>query len=822
MPELLDSYAPQPGRYDELLGDGGTPRAPWQRLIGALQALGESGLRQRRAELERLLIEHGMAHPAAGKDGNRRRPWSLDLLPLPISSREWREVEVGLAQRAELLRQVLHDLYGSQRLIERGLLPAELVFGHAGFRLPCHGAGVPLEQTLILYAADLSRAPDGRLQVTGDRTQAPSGIGYALEARSITSRVLPSLFRDANVHSILPFMRTLRRCLVNLADGDPAAVALLSAGPANPSYSEHAYLAHQLGIPLIEGADIEVAGGSAWLERADGRQPLRAILRRMDDDYCDPLELNRRSLIGSPGLLQAVRNRQLCLANPLGSSVVENPALMAFLPALCRELLGETLRLPSVPTWWCGQADSLDHVLAHLDEMVLRSVHQGAETAPVAVHELDGERRRRLLERLRQRPQAFVAQPLHAHSTAPVLHGTGLVARATEFRSFAVAVGDGFTVMAGGIARASRQAEAWRAPGPLGGVGKDVWVLASEPQQEAYSLPLFGAAPAHAAASLPTLAVDHLIWFGRYAARSELTARLLHETVSAVLDGASPLHDPVLSTLLPAVTWQTTIYPGFVGPLGAPNRAEPSVELLRATADPDRAESLLGAVRALRDNAETLRDLLSESLWRNVNRLLHDLRPPQDLASAQAQLELCALRVTAIVGALPRTLHAGSSRDFIEFGLLVETALGSARLLRSLLAAGAAPATLIAPVLLDLLDCAAPPPADDEDAGRTLLQHLLFDAGNPRSLQHQLQLLETLIARLPRVGAYPAASRLSALRSRLAALDVETLAAQRGEGGELDRQLMHLDLELRELALGVEHSADAHRRRTATQLVEVA
>lgn len=825
MPDLFDTYAPPAGRYDELLSADGTPRPAWRYLSETLEALGRDGLRQRQSELDRLLIEHGIAYKAYGKQGSRTARWSLDLLPMVIGSREWRDIEVGIAQRAELLRLILRDIYGPQTLIARGLLPAELVFGHAGYRMPCHGNELPLEHALILYAADLGRAPDGRFWVTGDRTQAPSGIGYALESRTIISRVLPSVFRECNVHPILPFMRAFRRCLVDLADGDPSGVALLTAGPANASYPEHAFLAHQLGVPLVEGADIEVVRGRAWLDRGDGRQALRAILRRMDDDFCDPLELNRQSLLGSAGLAQAERNRQLRFANPLGSSVVENPALMAFLPALCRELLGEPLRLPSVDTWWCGRPDDRAHVEANFDDMLIRSLRQGAETAPLAVATLNGERRQRLLDRLKARPMDFVAQPVRAQSAIPVLAGQQLSARPVELRSFAVSSGESFTVMAGGLARSARRSDELRMPSPLGGISKDVWIPASEPQQDAYTLPLFTPSFGARAQPLPALSVDKLIWFGRYASRVEILAGLLLETVGAVLEGNSADNDPLLSRLLQAVTWQTTLYPGFVGPIGAGNRSAPEAELLRVIADAGTPDSLLGAILATRENAESLRDLLSEGLWRQVNRLTNDIGAPQTLVEALPMLDVCHVRSLAIAGDLARSLHEGPARAFVAFGFGIESVLGQARLIRSLLCCEQPLQVQVSTVMLELVGSAGSSGlADNDDGARGLLFTLLFDAANPRSIRRQLLQLQERLRELP-AGSSETGSgehRLAALDSRFAALDSESLAAGLGAGGELDQQMAQLDSELRAVAEAVEQRAAAHRRRPAAQLVQTA
>ena len=826
---LFDSYQPAEGRYDELVGADGQPRPHWRYLTEALGAMDDDSLRLRQNEVRRLLIEHGVTYKVYGKAAEKPRAWALDLLPLVIGSREWRDIEVGIAQRAELLRQILHDLYGKQRLIAQGLIPPELVYGHPGFLLPCLDGGRPADQALQIYAADLGRAPDGSFWVTGDRTQAPSGIGYALEARTITSRTLPSIFRESNVHPILPFLRNLRRCLVNLADGDPAQIALLTAGPANETYSEHAFLAQQLGIPLVEGSELEVSRGKAWLARAGARQSLRVLLRRMDDDYCDPLELNRASVLGSPGLLQAVRNRQLLFANPLGAGVVENPALMAFLPAVCKQLLGEELKLPSVQTWWCGRTDDLAQVRADFDNMVIRRLHQGPHSAPKAVARLKPEQRDELLARVTAAPAQFVAQRAAAQPTAPILDGRTVSARAVEIRTFAVANNDSFSVMAGGIARAGRNREAWRFSSQLGGVSKDIWVLASEPQRAAQTLPLFlprsGTRGQAADQQLPVVGASNLIWFGRYASRAELLARMLREALKLTLEHAGEA-DAMLPLMLESLTWQTTAYPGFVGPLGSENLANPAPELIRLCAQTAEPNSLTATINSLREAADPLRELLSGEQWAQLNLLLHDINEPQDLVSALAQINQAHLRLAAISGLMVRTLPAGATRNFIEFGFRLERGLGWSRLLRSMLLESNCPLSERSALLGQLLDSTVTQGWSESPLAE-VLENLLASSGNPQSLHVQLQMLDRICNSLPTPGRRATRRKIGldpellATVSNLDDAELRRLAMAAAPQQALEQLLQQVDTGLRNLATQIEASY-SQRRHFAMQLRESA
>ncbi|MGH8568722.1 MAG: circularly permuted type 2 ATP-grasp protein, partial [Gammaproteobacteria bacterium] len=331
-------YGPPHGAYDEMHLPDGKPRPHWRYLAPALLALGPHELERRADEVRRLVREHGVSYHVYGEPEGSIRPWELDPIPFVMSSQEWAGIESGLVQRAEVLNLVLKDLYGPRDLIRKGLLPLELIYGHGGFLRPCAGAGFDSAHPLVLYAADLGRAPDGRFQVMSDRTQSPSGVGYALANRMIVSRCLPSLFRDAQVHRLSLFFQGLRVALAGLCpprggapNGEPRIV-LLTPGPLNETYFEQAYLAGYLGFTLAQGDDLTVHSGRVWLRALQGLEPVDAILRRVDDHYCDPVELWPESRLGVPGLFEAVRRGNVAVANPLGSSVLENPGLNCFLP----------------------------------------------------------------------------------------------------------------------------------------------------------------------------------------------------------------------------------------------------------------------------------------------------------------------------------------------------------------------------------------------------------------------------------------------------------------------------------------------------------
>ena len=434
---LCERYSIPDGAHDEMCLSPGGVRSHWQYLAHVLGDMGWQELSRREDEVRRLVRENDVTYNIYGDPQGISRTWALDLIPLLIESEEWRGIEAALTQRAEVLNHLLLDLYGPRHVIRKGLLPLELVYSHPGFLRPCVGIPLSRPRALIFYAADLGRSADGQMWVLGDRTQAPSGAGYALENRIVISRVLPSLFRDAHVHRLATFFRTLRRRLAELSPRgvDYPNIVLLTPGPANETYFEHAYLANYLGYTLVQGDDLMVRDGRVWLRTLEGRQPVDVILRRLDDNYCDPVELKEDSFLGIPGLVQVARTGAVTIANPLGSGVIENPALLGYLPALSRHFLGEDLRLPSVESWWCGDPEGLSHVLANLEHLVVKPVHPGPEGRHIFCAELSKGERQALRDRIRARPAWYVGQPAMCMSTTPVLTAASLEARHTVLRS---------------------------------------------------------------------------------------------------------------------------------------------------------------------------------------------------------------------------------------------------------------------------------------------------------------------------------------------------------------------------------------------------
>lgn len=619
---LLAAYAAQSGRYDELLAASHQPRAHWHAFLHALAGRGAGSLADTLALTEREVRENGITYNVYADPQGMDRPWEVDPLPLLLPAQEWRDIEEGIAQRAELLNRVLGDLYGEQALLKSGAIPPAAVFGHAGWLSPALGIRPPGGVHLFHYAADLARSPDGRWWVVGDRTQAPSGAGYALENRLVISRVFPQMFRELRVQHLAAFFAALKESLLRWAPkagpgGDTPLIALLTPGPFNETYFEHALIARYLGIALVEGNDLTVRDGCVWMKTVEGLQRVHAILRRQDDDYCDPLELRSDSALGVAGLTECARRGTVLIANSLGSGVLESGALLGYLPALSERLLGEPLKLPSVATWWLGEPAAFEDAWKRLDQVLIKPIERSAREPSVFGIDLDARARTALRERVAARPQRYVAQEWVHVSQAPVLergaHGReSLAARTVGLRVFAVATPDGYRVMPGGLARVAGEGEPRVIAMQRGGRSKDTWVLSDAPVNAAFSLLTTTVTPADlvsSRANLPSRTAENLFWFGRYGERADAAMRLLRVAIAAQLDeeGADG------GTAVLALCARLRL-------IDADD--DPATALLRAATHPQGA--LAERLRQVSRVAFNLRDRMSADHWRTINQLIGD------------------------------------------------------------------------------------------------------------------------------------------------------------------------------------------------------
>ena len=434
------TYSPVFGHYDEVLDPRGRPRRHWRRLANTMTRLGPGQFARRWQQGRQIIQANGITFNVYGDPQGQERPWPVDPIPLVLDSVEWQAIEAAVQQRATLFNLMLADIYGPLRLLSDGSLPPELIFHNPSFLRACHGLPVPQSVFLHHYAVDMGRSPDGQWWVLSDRTQTPSGLGYALENRMVSAQILPEAFKRSQVRPLNRYFHEYRQGLFELTrtKRENPRVVLLTPGPFNEAYFEHAYLAKHLGYTLVEGADLVVRDERVFLKTLGGLVPVDIILRRQDDSYCDPLSFRGDSVLGAPGLLAAVRAGNVVVANALGTGVLETPALSGFLPALCRTRLAEKLKLPSLATWWCGEEPARRYVLEHLHQLVIKPTFPRFGLHPIFGAGLSAAERDDLRRRIEADPTQYVAQEQMALSTAPVLSEHGGLERTAKPRLIAL------------------------------------------------------------------------------------------------------------------------------------------------------------------------------------------------------------------------------------------------------------------------------------------------------------------------------------------------------------------------------------------------
>ncbi len=828
---LLSDYRPPMGAFDEFVGATGGLREHWSHVGAALSELGHAELVRRQVEVDRLLDADGVTYNAFGNADPRGRRWALDPVPVLLDSQDWASIESGVIQRAELFSLILADLYGPRELLRRKLLPIDVVLGHPGFLRPCDQPALRLENgtvtanSLITYAVDIGRNAAGAPVALSDRAQAPSGAGYALENRVVISRIFPSMYRDAQVHRVAPFFRALRKALQKAAPhkSDPRIV-VMSPGPWSETAFEHAYLASYLGYPLVEGGDLTVQGGNVWMRSLGRLEPVDVILRRVDDWYCDPLELKPDSRLGVAGLVDAARRGAVSIVNPLGSGIIESPALLAFLPAIAQFLIGQPLLLPSVETFWCGDPSSYRHVLAHLHELVMKPIAREAGPSTLLGWDLSDTELEGLRRRIEAAPRHWTAQTPLPLATTPTLTANGFEARRSVLRAFAVAQGNSYTVMPGGLMRVARDMSSSLISNQSGALTKDAWVLATEPEQlTGFWLnngPVTEAVDP--VGSMPSRAAENLFWLGRYAERAEAVVRLLRVVADRRNDfsnDANPAGSACLELLLRALTTVTTTYPGFAD---ATKVASPGEELFSLIVDANRSGTLAHGVRHLLDAAYAVRDQLSNDTWLvigNLDREILELRTPgvERQSAVQSALSRAMQSLLALAGLAGESMVRDPGWHFMDAGRRLERAIHLTALLRATLTTEHDRATdslLIESVLTTAESIITYRRRYRSQAQvQTALDLLLLDRGNPRSLVFQLERLQVDMAQLPRVVDPATADRLSAeerlvleASTLLRLADTAELATvdEFGNRAELDDFLSRLHVLLRNAAKAVD------------------
>jgi len=749
--QFVSGYRLLPGIYDEMMDGDGRVRAHWQPFLAMLAALGADEINRRFAAADRYLRDSGVFYRVYEDAAGIERPWPLSHVPLIIEPGEWRQLEAGLVQRAELLEAVLADAYGPASLTGEGRIPAALIAGNPEFLRPLVGVAPPGGTHLRFYAVDIGRGADGRWWVLSDRAQAPSGAGYAIENRLALSRAIPDIYRTARVERVAPFFQAFQAELMALNRQEDARICLLTPGPMNETYFEHAYLARYLGLLLVEGEDLIARDDGVFIRTVSGLRRTEVLLRRIDADFADPLELNAASRLGVAGLLQAVRDDKIVIINSLGAGLVEARAMLAFLPALAPSVIGAELEIPNIATWWLGRADVREEMINKLDGMVIAAAFTehfaNGGASEILAARLDDAQRRALTQSIADRSIDYVVQEAVTLSTMPVWRNGGLEARPFTLRLFLAKVGGRWQVMPGGFVRIAGSADARAVTLQHGAATADAWVLTHGPVGETTLLPTPERMQVQRASGLlPSRAADNLYWVGRYVERAEATLRLVRAMANrlAEADGAAA---PVIASIRELLRAWDAI----------PSQSElvPAVSIARAVLTrSDLNGSLPHLVGAARSAASVIRDRFSPDAWRAINDLATRIGTALPAGPAESEISErveAALRIiSALSGLAQENMTQLAGWRFLELGRRIERALLTCRMVRCFAEAGAPEGGL--DVLLEL--------ADSQISYRQryvmiaahapVIDLVMLDPNNPRSVVFQLERIETHLGALPR------------------------------------------------------------------------
>ena len=754
--------------YGELLGEDGAVQPHWETFFESYSRLGDEEMNNRNNDTLRLLKENGVTYNIYGDPSGLNRPWKLDNIPFIISQEEWKIIESGLSQRAQLLNLTLEDIYGERKLIKQGILPMELIFNHTGFLRPCSGIRQPGKHQLILYAADIAKSSEGKIWVVNDRTQAPSGSGYALENRTTMTRVIPELFEGLKVRHLSPYFNALRSGLNEIAPNQNMnpRIVILTPGSKNETYFEHSYMSSFLGFTLVQGNDLIVKDNFVWLKTLGGLERVDVIKRRVDDIYCDPLELKADSQLGIPGILQCVRSGNVSIANPLGSSILENPGLMPFLQQISRYFLNEDLLLPTIATWWCGQPKELGYVLDNLQTLVIKRIHRN----PTGSSSIDGaslsaDQLKECRNQIKANPALFVGQEKVEISLTPSLLDGKIVPRKVLFRSFLVSNQDDYVSMAGGLVRSSSDAGNFIISSQTGGFSKDAWIISPEPGRK---LSVLKEVPEGITETyndkLPSHAAENLFWVGRYTERILGNARFLRTVMQFLAEGNKLITDNNRQTernLLEAFTRYSYTLPGFAGEDAREKFNDPWKELRDVLFNEKRAGGIKFNFQQFHKAMHEVRDHWSTDTWRVIRGIEEELQHDISLShhghlQMMQTLDNLITSTVAFIGLNRESISREQGWIMLDMGRKLEQSLLVINMLR----------TMLVQKCNELVEYNLQQSVLMSNEGLVnyrykyrrplqlllVIDLLLFDPNNPRSLTYQVVRLKTYLQNLPKIN----------------------------------------------------------------------
>ncbi|MGD9805701.1 MAG: circularly permuted type 2 ATP-grasp protein [Hyphomicrobiaceae bacterium] len=672
--DLLEEYR-DVGTFDELVGPDGRTRPHWSALLTGLGRLSPRDRLARASRLDRQVRETGLAHDIFADPEKQRQQWRLNLMPLVLAPEEWSWLERAISQRARLFNAILSDVYGPQRLLRNGIVPPAIIFGDTAFLRPCQNI-IPAGGHLQFYAADLARSSEGSWRVIDNHAETPAGVGYAVANRVMHADVTDELFTECQTRRLSTHFNKVQGALAERAGRSDPSVALLTPGPSHGDYFSHAYLARYLDLILVEGGDLRVVGDEVFLKTLEGPKKIDLVVRCVEGSKTDPLELDPSSFLGSSGLVQASRKTPQLIANAIGSAIVENRALGAYLPILAKELLGEELILHDAPRWWLGDVTARQHVEARLDDFVIRPASEGTGRPGQAVPgrasaALSSDERGRLIADLQRRGEALVAERRVGFGTMPSLTNRGLRPKPFGLRLFASATRDGFSVMPGGLAMGV-DAEAAVALNASDGETHDVWIMASEPERPHTSLwrpHLESALVQRSQRTLQSRVADNLFWLGRYLERAEWTMRVIRSSLGRRLEYLESAPTRRAGDLCLEMLVEKGVKP--LAPLAARRVSGRSTSLAgRLVAERDSTYSLINAFDGIYRVASLTRDRLSLEAWRTLASFRVDEAWRRRMAEAGAsELQDEIEDKLSLVATFSGHLHENMTRNFGWFFL---------------------------------------------------------------------------------------------------------------------------------------------------------